>query len=319
MPGNNFLAEEASNKPKGAGNRAEDKPVVEWTEPLPGEQEPTAKSNGGFFGLFRNTGNKKTGKENVGKIVSDFVKNKETLHEYNSLLNHEKAEKNRINDNSALVPETNNNIKKPTINIPAKNNKSPERPWTLKTNLIKEEVTTFVNWRKNIALALLGLIFVAMVIGGFYSYFVYKEYAAAKEEKALSEEIAALEAQISQAKKQIAEADDFQKKLDLTADYLSRHIYWSEFFKFLEKNTLASTFYASAFSGDSKSNFKFSVITKSYQDVDDQLRVFKASELVLDAKVSSAALVDDKEISGSEGKIKYDLELSLSPDVFKRK
>lgn len=293
MPGNNFLSDNPKDSVKRAGD--DGVPAVKWTAPELRVDDATAKSKDGFFDIFKDTGKNEATKPAKDTALGDFEKNKQILHEYDGALQEEKDKKKDL----------------------SKKVKEVERPWTLKTNLIKEEVTTFVNWQKNIVFSILGLVFVVLLIGGAYSYLVYKEFMAVKEEEALSAEIAGLEEQISQAKKQAVEADAFQKKLKLASDLLGKHVYWSEFFKFLEKNTLADTFYTGAFSGNVKSEFSFSVTTNSYQSVDDQLRVFRNDKMVISAKADSASYSDTKSSVGT-GKISYDLELSLSPEVFKK-
>ncbi|HBI97086.1 MAG: hypothetical protein US83_C0009G0015 [Candidatus Falkowbacteria bacterium GW2011_GWC2_38_22] len=293
MPGNNFLSDNPKESVKRAGD--DGVPAVKWTAPELRDNDHTAKSKDGFFDIFKDTGKNEAVNPAKDTTLGDFEKNKRILHEYDGALQEEKDKKKDL----------------------SKKVKEVERPWTLKTNLIKEEVTTFVNWQKNIAFSILGLVFVVLLIGGAYSYLVYKEYMAVKEEKALSAEIAGLEEQISQAKKQAVEADVFQKKLKLASELLGKHVYWSEFFKFMEKNTLADTFYTGAFSGNVKSEFSFSVTTNSYQSVDDQLRVFRNDKMVLSAKADSASFSDAKDNVGTS-KISYDLELSLSPEVFKK-
>lgn len=297
MPANNFLAD--NPKAKSTGVSQDDQPVVKWTEPVLENQNVNPKSADSFFDMLKNTGAKKSLKQETETEVGDFEKNKQTLHEYDSAVQAEKNIKNLQMDNAG------------------KKIKNIDRPWTLKTNLIKEDVTTFVNWRRNIIFSLFGLVIVILIIGGAYSYLVYKEYKAASEEKDLSAEIAKLDEQIGMAKKAIVEADSFQKKMSQTAKLLDEHIYWTEFFRFIEENTLANTFYVGSFSGDTKSSFKFSVSTDSYQDIDNQLRVFRANKLVQSVKTDSASFKDEK--SGANGKISYDLELSVSPEVFKKK
>lgn len=293
MSANNFLDDNPKSKEAGKGQ--DEAPDVKWTEPAFAKQEPIAKSDEGFFDLFKDTG-KNIKKNKQSADAGEFADRKKALSEYSESLEEEKERKKDI----------------------TKKTKEVERPWTLKTNLIKEDVTTFVNWQKNIVLSVLGLVFTVLLIGGGYGYLVFKEYKNVKEEKSLSAEIAGLEERIREAKQKATEADAFQKKIKTVSELLDKHVYWSEFFKFLEENTLADTFYTGAFSGDVKSDFTFSVAAKSYQSIDDQLRVFRANEKVISAKADAASFEDSAKSDSGSGNISYELELKLSPEVFKK-
>lgn len=315
MSGNNFLNDETSARPANAGNNSGGEPAINWSKPAPNASAPAAESGNGLFDLLKNTGEKKNISMPQGKTATDFQADKQMLGEYDKALRQEKSEKNQ---SEQAVPDTAKSAVKSASKTASKTVSGNGPSLTLKTNLIKEDVTTFVDWQKNIILLLIGLIFVALVIGSMYAYLVLKEHQAEKEKQVLSADIQVLQEQIKQAQTNIKEADDFQKKLNLAADLLDKHIYWSEFFKFIEDNTLANTFYSGAFSGDNQGSYQFSVEAKSYQDVDDQIRVFKANPLVLEANVSGAALAQDKE-GASGGKVTYSLGLVLSPEVFKKK
>jgi len=304
MPGNNFLGDNVVVRPEGLKSPVDQKTPVAWTEPLASE----VKAPQGFWHWLKNSGGNKVEKEQVGADAAVFAERKKMLSEYNEKLSAENVVTAQAQDAvpTASVAKASERVYKET-----------ERPWTLKTNLIKEEVTTFVNWEKNIVILISAFIFSALVIGGAYGYLSFKEYQTRIKEKALSAEIADLKEKIQQAKSRVEEADNFQKRLNYAAALLDKHVYWTEFFDFLEKNTLASTFYSGAFSGNTKSDFKFSVSAKSYRDIDTQLRVFREHEFVKEAKTSSASLSGNGE--GQGGEVQYDLDLRLSPDVFKKK
>ncbi len=323
MSGNNFVTnQENTEKVK----QKKEKQEIVWTAPKGSQtnSKPLQENKKGLFSFFKKSQNIVTDNN------SDFAAKKRFLNEYNEALKTEKQDKSFSVKKNIKIAALSSNQKKSgrkglsfaslKSGINKIDNSGFPPKVTLKTNLIKEDVTTYVNWKKNIILFLFGLVFVILIIGGFYAQLIYKEYTSSLEGKDLDNEIKVLNVKISKLEEQNQEIIEFQEKLNIASGLLDNHIYWTNFFKFLEENTLSNTYYTSSVSGNTAGTFDFEAITKNYSDIDNQLRVLRANEYVLKANTLSGSMdeqgEEDEEISSG---VKYSLELELSPDIFKIK
>ena len=334
MSGNNFVTnKEGIKKIRQEKQEVQEKEIV-WTSPgtdlkesgdkYSTDNQSLKESKDGFFSFFKKSRNIDSG-DNSG-----FASKKRVLSEYNETLKQEKQNKNFFAKKAAGTVGNDSNKEKHQgvtsdfwglkSRIDEVGNSSVPRKVTLKTNLIKEDITTYVNWKKNIIFVLTGLIFVVFVIGGFYVQLIYEEYKFDMESKGLDSEIEILNVKINDIEKQNEEIGEFQKKLSITSGLLDNHVYWTNFFKFLEENTLSNSYYTSSISGDVVGVFNFEVITEDYKSIDDQLRVLAGNEYVLEANTSSGAINEEGEKSEKlRDGVSYSLELKLSPDIFKIK
>jgi len=323
MSGNNFVTNQENVKKIG---QKEEKEKIAWTSPDSGfaDNQPLKENKKGFFSFFKKSQN------NVADNNSDFAAKKRFLNEYNEALKTEKQNKDFLAKKNMKAVAKKSNQKKPNKSglsfaslksgINKIDNSGCRPKVTLKTNLIKEDVTTYVNWKKNIILFLFGLVFVVLIIGGFYAQLIYKEYTSGLEGKDLDNEIKVLNVKIDKLEKQNQEIIEFQERLNIAADLLDNHIYWTNFFKFLEENTLSNTYYTSSVSGNTVGIFDFEAIAKNYSDIDNQLRILRANEHVLKAIAFSGSInEEDEEDKKIKSGVKYSLELELSPDIFKIK
>ncbi|MCK4539954.1 hypothetical protein KAU09_02245 [Candidatus Parcubacteria bacterium] len=333
MSGNNFVTNKGNTEK--VKQEKQEKEIV-WTSPDVSIKEsggknsidnkPLEENRKGFFSFSKKSPNVNSGDD------SGFAGKKRILSKYNKVLKREKQNKNFFVEKNTKTVVKDSNQKKSRKNVlslanlksgvnKADNSGFPSEV-TLKTNLIKEDVTTYIDWKKNIILFLMGLVFVVLVIGGFYAQLIYEEYRFDLEGKGLDSEIEVLNVKINNIEEQNQEIVEFQEKLNIASSLLDNHIYWTNFFKFLEENTLSNTYYTSSVSGNTAGVFDFEAITKNYGSIDDQLRVLRSTEHVLKAKVLSGVI--DKENKGEEDKktrdgVSYSLELKLSPDIFKIK
>ena len=323
MSGNNFVTNpDNTEKIK----QKKEKQEIVWTAPKGGKtnSKPLEENKKGLFSFFKKSQNI------VNDNNSDFAAKKRFLNEYNEALKMEKQDKSFSVKKDIKVAALNSNQKKSgkrglslaslKSGINKIYNSGSPSEIILKTNLIKEDVTTYVNWKKNIIFLLFGLIFVVLVIGCFYAQLVYREYKSNMEGKGLDSEIKVLNIKIKNIKKRNYEIEEFQEKLNIAARLLDNHIYWTNFFKFLEENTLTNTYYTNSISGDTAGFFSFDTVTENYRSIDDQVRILKTNEHVLKADVSSGSVSEeDEEDKNVKNGVNYILELGLSQDIFKIK
>ncbi len=197
--------------------------------------------------------------------------------------------------------------------VPAK---EEEKKWEssniIETNLINGEVINFFDWRKKIIILLNAVILSCLFLALGYGGLIYWQ-------KQKQEQIAPLLARIESIGKdlKIAEADknelfNFQKKLKIAKTLLDRHVYWTNFFKFLENYTLPEVYFNN-FSGDINGNYVLDSRTTNYDNIAKQLIAFKQAGIVLSAQSQGGQILGQ---SQAGGEIKFQLELSVDKKIF---
>ena len=107
----------------------------------------------------------------------------------------------------------------------------------------------------------------------------------------------------------------FKKKLSLVNSLLDQHIYWTDFFKFLEENTLADVYY-SGFAGDNKGKYNLTANGKDFSIIQAQVERFLSNEYVSEASVSQAGISTAEKKAGETSEIAFGLKLVIDPAIF---
>lgn len=196
----------------------------------------------------------------------------------------------------------------------AKKTKHANSGHILATDLISGEITVTFDWRKNLPVFAFWLVLSGLILAGSYQGLVVWEEKKVAEANTNTEKFGALRIQIAQEEKGVDEILDLQKKLEVIKKLLDRHIYWTNFFSFLEKNTLADVVF-NGFGGDTNGLYALSGVTKDFKTLADQLITFKADKMTawVGSKGGSASI--DKT---GEGTIAFSLELLVKKELFNR-
>lgn len=176
-------------------------------------------------------------------------------------------------------------------------------PKILEVNLIKDEISLNFDWKKHskgllIALAITGLIIVELYTG--------LDWWQKDEEARLEELKIKIESQATDIKsfrEQAAPVLAYKEKTLEVGNLLDNHIYWTNFFSWLEKNTL-STVKFGAFSGELNGKYSLSASASSYADVAWQVKT------LLEDPLTSEASVELVEASGNKTKLELAKELA---------
>lgn len=185
----------------------------------------------------------------------------------------------------------------------------------LEVNLVKSEIVKFFDWQKGVLLLLLFIFLSMTLISGAYWGISYwgtkKQYA---QNPAYIQSYYKINKEIKDREGQVDEVLKFKHQLDLANFLLRRHIYWSNFFDFLEDNTLSNVYF-SAFTGDIDGNYRLSASTNNFDAINAQTKKFLGNPYV------RGATVDSGTIQGEKGKVNVSFELifSLDPAVFLNK
>jgi hypothetical protein len=189
-------------------------------------------------------------------------------------------------------------------------------PKMIKTNLIKDEITTIVDWSKNLKILLPSMIVPVVIIILFYGGMIFWESKAKKEGEKLGGDIEVIYNRIQQTEKEVTSVDNFQKKLKLARNLLDDHIYWTDFFTFLEEAILTDAYILEGVSGKIDGKFQLPIRTLKYTNMGDQIRVFKENEYVEEITVGGGSLLagkDDVEVG-----VVFKVDLMLNPSLFTR-
>jgi len=195
-------------------------------------------------------------------------------------------------------------------------NKDKSNLSLLETDLLRDEIEISFNYQKDLRMGLILLILaIIIIVESFIFLLLWEKKIKAKSLAYLESEITEIKNERRDLESQYLEAANFKKQLALVDNVFSRHVYWSQFFKFLEDNTLKTNLYYQSFSGDlsgqafilpSRSN---NVLALGYQS-----KHFSALPLLF------SSVIENEKISSDEGQttqiIDFDLKLKIDPQIF---
>ena len=202
--------------------------------------------------------------------------------------------------------------------LKAKEKELKKVKWTspdiLKTNLVKDNVIAFINWKKNISLLLVGVFISIAIVGAVYQSVISKKREIEDAEQMLLEKITQINQKIALAEKNIEEVALLQNKLGLIERLIDGHIYWTNFFKFLEDITIEDVYY-NGFSGSTGGAYTLAASAESFNMIAKQIEELRANEKVNVVKTNGGS-VGGSEVGGS--RVSFSLQLEIDTEVFHR-
>jgi hypothetical protein len=191
-----------------------------------------------------------------------------------------------------------------------------QNPKILEVNLIKDEAQVSFDWSRNfLFLALvLGLAFILVV-----ELYMGLDWWAKQEEtrlQALVTQTDQLNAATVKLRNEAAEAISYKNKSLIFGDLLGRHIYWSAFFSWLEKNTLSTVKYE-GFQGDLSGQYEFKAKAPSYSEASWQASLLLQDPLVKKVTIREATAEFAVGALDTDG-VAFDLSLEINPDIFRK-
>lgn len=187
----------------------------------------------------------------------------------------------------------------------------------LETNLMEGESISFFDWQKN-SVVLLMFAFMAMAIVAFAygGLVIYGEKQSIRNESADSK-IEKLKLAMENIKKDTKIFSSLEGKIKIVNTLLDKHIYWTNFFQFLEDKTIVNVYYLN-FSGDNGGKYIIASRAKSFSDLSRQLTVFKrAADQVVQVNINGGKLgTSEKDKTAG---VDFGLEITVNPDIFYKK
>ncbi|MFA6106934.1 MAG: hypothetical protein WC745_04690 [Patescibacteria group bacterium] len=188
------------------------------------------------------------------------------------------------------------------------------------TNLIKERVS-LLEIKKRIVITFCLLIFSFFAVGAAYYSLGLWEKGGAGEKARLVNEAESLSAEKKVREKDLSEVFIFENRLQYAKLLLDRHIYFTNFFDFLEKNTLEDVFY-SDFAGDNGGFYTLNAIARDFNNIARQVEILRADPLVRGAASTGGEYAESGEKSRDDSKknsaagVSFKLNLELNKSIF---
>lgn len=196
-----------------------------------------------------------------------------------------------------------------------KSNASLQNPKILEVNLVKDERLVSFDWRRHILVLILVLLLALGLCAELYFGLSWWEAQEATRTQALAEKTAAVNAEANKLKSQIGAVITYKEKSAAFSALLTDHNYWTNFFSWLEKNTLNSVKYEE-FSGDLTGIYTLNAKAPSYADVSWQVKNFLSDPLT--EKVSVDNVTTDSQDKTQAAGVNFKLYLKVKPAIFKK-
>ncbi len=183
----------------------------------------------------------------------------------------------------------------------------------LDMDLIKDEVPVSFDWRSHWR-KLMWFVFLALflVVQLYLLLYFWERQEIRKKTDILGREVSTLNTKIEQAKVKATPALQFIAKNNTVAPLFYGHVYWNNFFSYLEKNTLSNVFY-SGFTGSLSGNYTLKSGTTDYRALGAQVKSFSSDEYTAQAKTDSEVI--DDQGTRSLG-VLFDFNLTVKPSLF---
>lgn len=198
----------------------------------------------------------------------------------------------------------------------------------LSTNLIKGESTVVYHWDRQTNILIANVLAVIFLLSLTYGGLVYWEKKGQDANRELDASVDAFKMRIEKLKKETEEIGLFNEKIAVAKDLLATHIYWENFFEFLENNILADVYLPDSFKGETDGQYTFRAYTKDLKTMLDQanyLRQEDKKDKILSVEISNVSTgddvgsVDEPKAIKEKYKVSFDLTIRINKDIFYKK
>lgn len=185
----------------------------------------------------------------------------------------------------------------------------------LETNLIKDEIEIVYDWKKDLSIFFVLFLIVAIFVAESYIFlYNWKKQKEIENSYYLETEITATELKINNLKDQYVKAMEFERRLELSSAVLNNHVYWTNFFNFLEKNTLKDNVYYKSFSGDVYGGYILPAVSNDVLAVNFQSKVFSDNPNIISSSINEEEIVNDENTGKTH--INFNFNFNLNPKIF---
>jgi hypothetical protein len=188
----------------------------------------------------------------------------------------------------------------------------------LEADLVKDRVEVKFDWRKNLKVFLIffSLAFI-IVLEAYLLLFWWENQKVDESSYYLEKEISILSSKVDDLNEGYQSAKSFDDKTKVAFNFLNKHVYWTNFFSFLEKRTLKKHVYYENFSGDIKGKYSLPAITDDVRAINFQSKYFLADSMVLQSTIDEEEIVSDT--ADNRRFFNFKINLNLKKGIFEKK
>jgi hypothetical protein len=191
-------------------------------------------------------------------------------------------------------------------------------PKVLEVNLVKDEVGVEFDWSRHLLSFFLVLFFAAMLVVEVYYGLDWWQKQEEQKTEALNNDYNVVVRQIKNINAKSTEVNNFKEKLALTQRIADNHVYYTNFFSWLEKNTLNTVTYG-GFSGDTSGDYNLSATAKTFSDISWQVKNFKDNAFVESVSVGNGTSNRGDTSTSTDTSVTFSIKLKVKPEIFFRK
>lgn len=345
MPDNNnkkisFLGEEAKKKEERATSKKVEKEEIKMRFPVKDEQQKDKEKSKFLwrqkladFWRARKEKREEKKHQRASRAAADQEQNKQADQD-------KELQKADVYENQAAIAKLRKKIKKmPESKVSAlkairsespvqktakkKNNQQSKKDILaapkdkgVRVSLAPEEmlVPLKVRFSKSLLFFIIIQALVLLLMLLAYSWMVWQDSQVNIETRNIAQQLEGIKKEIAETEKSVVPAKELQQQINLLADFLDKHLYWTNFFSLLEKNTVSGVYYNSL-AADASGGITLSAVADSYTSLARQLTSFEETpELAEKVMISSVAADtgEDRQIKG----INFDISLTLNKQLF---
>jgi hypothetical protein len=240
-------------------------------------------------------------REKTSEDKEETVNNKEVIAEYDEVLKGENAKRDKGLGGFDALRER--------LGLSGGGSSSSQ----IKTNLIdNDSVATFVDWKSNISFFISYFLVFLIIISGALAYIAFLEKEKKQNMVIIDEDIKLIKKNITKEEELVELGLSFQEKVDALSYLLDNHVYWTNFFEYMEKNTLEEVNY-SGFSGGMTGEYSLKAKAReTFFTASEQIKSFEEDEMTQDVKYTSLAAGEDE----NGDTVNYSLDLEINTEIF---
>lgn len=195
-------------------------------------------------------------------------------------------------------------------------------PEILEVNLIKDEASAFLNWRKFFAPLFLSILVAFILVAEVYFLIGWWEKQENERSLVVESNYQLILSDIRELQSDYQKLTAFKDKVNLVEALVNKHPYWTNLFNWIESRTLSSVSF-DGFSGDLNGQYSFGANTNTFADISWQVRAFLDDPLVLDVSVDSGSggIVSSEDEDGNidlSSQVSFSIDLEINPEIFYR-
>jgi len=260
----------------------------------------------------------------LGKKLKKQLGRQEVLIDYQRVFNQEKENRDQIgkifNVKPAAAPppvirpeEKLAEVKETKAKEPGLIHKNEIRQRVIETNLIQGELVTFFDWHSKIIVSAGAILMPIFVIGAVYYGLVFYQKSSQAKNLAQAQKFAELEQNIAKEEAGIKEISGFEAQLKTVSKIFGQHLYWTNFFKFLENNTIKNVYFVN-FNGDTSGNYIMDALATNYSDIARQVDTFRNDKKITAVEAGGGEMV--KGDNTSQSLVKFVLNFTVLKNIF---